>query len=104
MDINWIVRIKNKAWWLAIIPALALLINSILQIFGITWDYSDLIGKIAAVVEAVFAFLALLGVNVDPSTNDWSDSARALTYTKPAPNVKEQPVVAAAHLGGEDSE
>lgn len=102
MDLNWTVRLKNKAWWLAIVPAIALLVQSILQVFDITWDYTELVGKIAAIVEAAFGVLVLIGINTDPTTDAWSDSARALNYTSPAPNVKEQPIAVAAHLGGED--
>ena len=87
MNINWTVRLKNKAWWLAIIPALAILVQAVLSIFGISWDYTELTGKIAAVIEAVFAVLVLMGVTTDPTTQGIADSARALTYTEPAPNV-----------------
>ena len=34
MNINWIVRIKNKAFWLALIPAVLLLIQVIAAPFG----------------------------------------------------------------------
>ena len=97
MLINWTVRLRNKAWWLAIVPAIALLVQTILQLFGIAWDYSELMGKILAIVEALFAVLVLIGVNVDPTTDAWSDSARALAYTEPAPNAKETP----KHMAGE---
>ena len=89
MDINWLVRVKNKAWWLAIIPALCIFIQAVLALFGVTWDYTDLVGKIAAIVEAVFAVLVLLGVTVDPTTEGIADSARALAYRLPAPNVND---------------
>lgn len=98
MTINWSVRLRNKSWWLAIIPAICVLVQTILQLFGITWDYQTLVGYIAAIIEAVFAVLILIGVNVDPTTDDWSDSARALNYVDPAPNVKEQPEPDAAHM------
>lgn len=87
LGINWLVRIKNKAWWLAIVPALCIFVQAVLSIFDITWDYSELVGKIAAVIEAVFGVLILLGVTVDPTTDGVADSQRALTYTEPAPNV-----------------
>ena len=104
MKINWSVRVRNKAWWLAIVPAICVFIQSILQLFGITWDYQTLVGYIAAIVEAGFAVLLLIGVNVDPTTDDWSDSARALDYVEPVPNVKEQPTVPANHLESEDDD
>lgn len=89
--INWTVRLKNKAWWLAIIPAIALLVQSVLQLFGITWDYAELVGKLAAIVEAAFSVLVIIGVVSDPTVQGLSDSARALQYSVPAPNVYEEP-------------
>ena len=40
--INWKVRIKNKAFWLALIPAVLLLIQVIASVFGYTLDLGDL--------------------------------------------------------------
>lgn len=91
--INWTVRFNNKTWWLAIIPALAILTQTILQLFGISWDYSDLVGKLAAIVEAIFAVLALMGIVADPTTSGVADSARALGYMDPMPNAKENPII-----------
>ena len=34
-NINWIVRIKNKAFWVALIPAVLLLIQVVAAVFGI---------------------------------------------------------------------
>ena len=100
MNINWLVRIKNKAWWLAIVPAVCLLIQAVLAVFGITWDYTEWVGKIAAIIEALFVVLTLLGIVVDPTVDGWADSSRALTYTEPAPNVRETELVDAP--GGTD--
>lgn len=81
--INWKVRAKNKTFWIAIIPAVIVLIMAIASIFGITIDLSELQGKLIAVVEAVFVVLGILGIVVDPTTKGVSDSARALEYTEP---------------------
>lgn len=83
MKINWTVRIKNKAFWLAIIPALLLLIQVVASVFGFTLDMGDLGNKLLAVVNAVFAVLAILGVVNDPTTATLNDSANAMTYTNP---------------------
>ena len=32
--INWVVRIKNKNFWLAAIPALLLLVQTVAALFG----------------------------------------------------------------------
>lgn len=83
MKINWIVRIKNKVFWVAIIPAVLILIQAIANVFGYTLDLGDLGNKLLAVVEAVFVLLAILGVVTDPTTSGLSDSAKALSYTEP---------------------
>lgn len=83
MGINWKVRIKNKQFWLALIPALALIATTVASVFGYTIDLTTLVGKIQAVVNAIFALLVILGIVVDPTTDGIGDSERALTYTKP---------------------
>lgn len=83
MKMNWLVRIKNKQFWIAVIPALALVVQAVAAVFGYTLDFSTLVGKILAVVDAVFALLVILGIVVDPTTAGVSDSKRAMTYTEP---------------------
>ena len=83
MKINWTVRIKNKSFWLAIIPAVLLLIQVVGAVFGFELDLSELGTKLLAVVNALFSVLVILGVVVDPTTSGLSDSERALTYTEP---------------------
>ena len=81
--INWKVRIANKAFWLAIIPALALVVQAVAAVFGYTIDLSTLVGKICAVVDAVFAVLVIVGIVNDPTTAGIGDSNRAKTYAEP---------------------
>ena len=81
--INWRVRLKNKAFWVAFIPALLLLAQVVAAVFGYTLDLGDLCNKLLAVVNALFAVLALLGIVTDPTTKGVSDSAQALTYEEP---------------------
>ena len=83
MKINWIVRIKNKAFWLAIIPAVLLLIQAVADVVGFQLDFGDISEKLIAVVNAVFVVLSILGIVNDPTTDGISDSTRALTYTTP---------------------
>lgn len=83
MNINWIVRIKNKNFWMTVIPAVLLLVQVILAVFGVTIDIGDVGNKLIAVVNAAFGVLAILGIVTDPTTAGISDSARAMTYTKP---------------------
>lgn len=81
--INWKVRIKNKAFWIALIPAALLLIQAIAAVFGIQIDLSDMGSKLLDVVNAVFMVLVILGVVTDPTTDGVTDSIQALTYTEP---------------------
>lgn len=83
MNINWQVRIRNKAFWVAIIPAVILLVQAVAAVFGYTLDLSDISGKLLAVVEAAFVVLTILGIVVDPTTKGIADSARALGYDEP---------------------
>jgi len=87
--INWKVRIKNKAFWLAVIPALALVAQAIASVFGYTIDLGTIVGKLQAVVNAVFALLVILGIVVDPTTSGVADSDRAMGYETPWKDGKE---------------
>ena len=80
---NWKVRIKNKAFWLAIIPAIALVAQAVAAVFGYTIDLTTFVGKLQAVVNAVFALLVILGIVVDPTTSGIGDSDRAMSYEEP---------------------
>ena len=82
-NINWKVRIKNKAFWVALIPAVLLLAQVVGNVFGYTIDLGDLGNKLLAVVNAVFALMSILGIVTDPTTAGIADSTQALTYNEP---------------------
>ena len=81
--INWLVRIKNKTFWFAIIPAILLLIQIIASIFGYEIDLGDLGNKLLDLVNIIFGIFAILGIVTDPTTTGVSDSEQAMTYTEP---------------------
>ena len=83
MNINWKVRIKNKAFWLALIPALLLLVQAIAAVFGYTLALDGIEARLLDLVNAVFAVLVILGVVTDPTTAGLSDSDLAMTYEEP---------------------
>lgn len=83
MNINWLVRLKNKNFWLALVPAVLLLIQVVAAVFGFELDLGDLGNRILDVVNALFAVLAILGIVTDPTTEGISDSRQSLTYTEP---------------------
>lgn len=92
--INWKVRIRQKWFWITIIPAVLLLLDQL-------WGLWALLGSVQAghlydgpLMEALlslagtaFAVLVLVGVPVDTTTQGYGDSARALAYSEPAPNA-----------------
>lgn len=81
--INWRVRFANKNFWLALIPAVLLLAQTVLDVFGIRMDFGDIGNKLLAVVEAVFLVLGIIGIVNDPTTDGLGDSSRAMTYYLP---------------------
>lgn len=83
MTVNWRVRIRNKSFWLALIPALLLLVQVCAAPFGYAWDFGVLSAQLAAIVNALFAVLAILGIVADPTTAGVGDSEQALSYEKP---------------------
>ena len=83
MNINWTVRLKNKTFWLALIPAVLLLAQVIAAVFGYQLDIGDLGNKLLDVVNALFAVLAILGIVTDPTTAGVKDSEQAMTYIEP---------------------
>lgn len=87
MQINWKVRIANKNFWMAMIPAVLLLIQAIGAPLGLVLDFGELGNQLLAIVNAVFAVLAILGIVNDPTTNGMSDSKQAMTYAEPKKDV-----------------
>ena len=81
--INWVVRIKNKNFWLAFIPAVLLLVQTVAAVFGYSLDFGELGNRLIAVVNAVFGVLVILGVVVDPTTQGVGDSKQAMGYKRP---------------------
>lgn len=81
--INWIVRFKNKNFWLSLIPAVLLLVQTVAAVFGYSLDFGELGNQLIAVVNAIFGVLVVLGVVVDPTTKGVGDSNQAMGYTTP---------------------
>lgn len=81
--INWTVRIKNKNFWLAVIPAVLLLVQTVAAVFGYSLDLGEIGNRLIAVINAVFGVLVVLGVVNDPTTAGMSDSKQARGYNYP---------------------
>ena len=83
MKINWKVRMRNKSFWLALVPAALLLIQVTAAALGFPVELEGLEGRLLDIVNALFAVLTILGVVQDPTTAGLGDSERALAYTAP---------------------
>ncbi len=83
MKINWKVRVKNKVFWITIIPAVLLFIQAIASVFGFNIDMGELGNRLLYVVETAFVILSILGIVTDQTTVGIGDSENALTYDTP---------------------
>ena len=83
VKINWKIRIKNRNFWITIIPAVLLLVQTVAAVFGVSIDLGELGDKLIALVNAAFVVLTILGIVTDPTTSGISDSEQAMGYDKP---------------------
>ncbi len=83
MQLNFKVRIRNKLFWLALIPAVLILVQTVCALFGVPIAVENVESRLLDLVNAVFAVLAILGIVADPTTEGLQDSDRAMTYEKP---------------------
>ena len=83
---NLKVRLKNKTFWVTIIPVIILLITQVLSLFGVEIDLTNIQDKILDIVGIIFLLLAILGVTNDPTTSGISDSEQAMGYEEPKKN------------------
>ena len=73
--INWRVRLRNKTFWLTLVPLLVLLTQQL----GLNWvpeNWESIFGTIMAILVTV-------GIINDPTTAGITDSAQALVYYEP---------------------
>ena len=82
--INWKVRVLNKTFWLTLVPALALLLQTFLAVFNVRLELGETIDKLLVFINALFAVLMIVGIVNDPTTAGLSDSSRALEYHEPS--------------------
>lgn len=88
-NINWKVRMKNKSFWLAVVPAALLLVQVLAVPFGYKFEIDVINKQLLDIVNAAFAFLSILGVVTDPTTKGVTDSEQALKYD--TPKIDEKP-------------
>ena len=77
------VRLKNKTFWLSIIPAVLLVGQIVGSWFGYEIPADKISNEAVNFINALFVVLTLLGIVSDPTTKGVKDSAQAMTYKKP---------------------
>ena len=103
MKINWKVRFLSVKFWLALVPAVLLVVQTVAAVFGYKWDFVILNQQIAAVINSIFAVLTILGVTIDPTTPGIGDSSLVLSRASqvvaphqsiqvPNPNLQGRPI------------
>lgn len=65
------------------IPAVLLLIQTVVAVFGFEININDIADKLLDVVNAAFVVLAIMGIVTDQTTEGIADSEQALTYEQP---------------------
>ena len=75
MRINWKVRLRNKTFWLTLVPLLVLLSQQL----GLNWVPENW----ESIFTTVMAILTVVGIINDPTTAGIKDSAQALAYYEP---------------------
>ena len=81
MKINWKVRVQKKSFWVAIVSAIIVAVNSIAAAFG--QDVIPVTQEIEAVIMTILNLLVVAGVIEDMTTDGYQDSDQAMTYGKP---------------------
>lgn len=88
MNINWKVRVKSKTFWLALIPAVLVLVQVVAVPFGYDFKIGQLNDQLVAIINAVFVVLSILGIVVDPTTSGLTDNSNVMEYKEPRKEVK----------------
>ena len=73
--INWRVRLRNKTFWLTLVPLLVLLTQQL----GLNWVPENW----ESIFSTVMAILTVVGIINDPTTAGITDSSQALVYYEP---------------------
>ena len=81
MKLNWKVRFKNKVWLGSFLSLIVGFVYSMLALFDVFPEVTQ--SLVLQLVNQVLTFLGLIGVIVDPTTAGLGDSERAMGYTEP---------------------
>lgn len=81
--INLKVRLKNKKFIVSLVSFILLNIQVIAKSLGYEFGLEVVSDTAMAFINIIFAVFAFLGLVQDPTTQGYSDSENALTYTEP---------------------
>ena len=81
MEINWLLRLKNKTTLAALILVVLGFVYQVAAILGIAVPVTQ--DALMQVLLLALNALVALGVVVDPTTQGVGDSKRALAYAEP---------------------
>lgn len=96
--LNLKVRLKQKWFWITLIPLLFLLFDQCVELFQAIQAYTIMDALSGGVIEVLalkivgvaFAILALIGFPVDLTTEGYGDSAYSLDKDAPTPNASQE--------------
>lgn len=81
MNINWKLRLKNKATLLSLIGVTLSFVYTLLGAIGIVPSITE--DSLHTICLTLVEVLAAIGIVVDPTTEGIEDSNRALSYNSP---------------------
>lgn len=80
-NINWKLRLKNKATLLALLVTSVAFVYHILGMLDVVPSVSE--DDVISIIRMVVDLLAMLGIIVDPTTSGITDSQQAMEYSCP---------------------
>lgn len=78
MKINWKARFKNKTFIITFVTLVITFAYQVLGIFGVVPSISE--ETLVNVITMLVNILAFVGIVVDPTTDGFNDSDRAMLY------------------------
>lgn len=81
MNINWKLRLKNKATLLSLIGVTLSFVYTLLGAIGIVPSITE--DSLHTICLTLVEVLAAIGIVIDPTTEGIEDSNRALSYNSP---------------------
>lgn len=81
MKVNWKVRFKNKIWLGSFAALVVGFIYSMMALFDVYPAVTQ--NLVMQILNQILTFLGLIGVIVDPTTDGFGDSDRAMSYDEP---------------------